>query len=189
MKKYPAQEIKSEPLRIVNGALMATADHVQGRAAPVLIVDCQDRKDIADLFTLHRHLGRLGGCRHAWLRGGGSTLEIFLRLDFIDPVVTQVLIRFEVPGDGVLIEMILKAECFYLQSGRLGDNMLNTDGSPKILIEALSAGFEDEWHRLHIDILAPKFKKKGRSRKVRIEMAEKAIQVMGSYSQLQIPQT
>lgn len=188
MKKSQPAATTTTPLKIVNGALMATLDQVQGRAAPILIVDCAGRQDIVDLFNLHRNLGRFGNSHHAWLRGNGTALEVYLRVNFKDPVETEILMKFDLPQDGILIEMILQAECFYFQSGKPGDTLLSTDGEPKILIEALSAGFEDAWHQLHLDLLASRFKMKGRSRAERIKMAEELINKMRSLSGIRIPQ-
>ena len=149
------------PVKIVGDGIIASADHLQGRAVPVIIVDAQDRADISDIFLLHRDLGRLGNVRHAWGKGPGSVLRVYLHLAFMDPVCTDVTIDFALPENANLIEVLLRAECFYLQSGKLGDRISNTAEAPRILVETLSSGFEPYWREIHLDLLMAQIRNEG----------------------------
>jgi hypothetical protein len=164
-------EVSGRPLSIINDGVRWSSDVMQGRGIPVLIVDARERPDIQDLLSLHRDLDRYGNVGHAWARGKGSILRIFLSLEFIDPVATHVVIEFDLPKQQILVDFILRAECFYLQPGKPGDR--SSDESPRILVETLNSGdFDKVWARLRQDLTEAQFRAKGISRSKRKELAE-----------------
>lgn len=172
--KKNLMKVTTLPLRIIDDGVRWGLDVMQGRGIPVLIVDARERPDIQDLFSLQQDLGRYGNVGHAWARGKGSVLRIFLTLEFIDPVATHVVIEFDLPKQQILIDFILKAECFYLQSGKPGDR--SSDDVPRILVETLSSGeFDEIWARLRQDLTEGQFRVKGMSRSKRKQLAEEEL--------------
>lgn len=194
-QKQMMARVRLVPLKIVGDGLIANVDTVQGRAVPVLIVDSDGREDIEDLFLLHRGLGHYGEATHQWLTGHGLVIPgirlrprppVVLRIGYLKPVKTQLDIEFELPTQAILVEMVLRAECFYLQIGHPGDRVLPS-GQQRILIEVLSTGFEPVWKRLHIAVLKAHFKsRKIRGRSKRRDMAEEVISRMVELSELRL---
>ncbi|MCP1413582.1 hypothetical protein [Paenarthrobacter sp. A20] len=163
-------EVSGSPLNILDDGVIWSSDVMQGRGIPVLIVDARERPDIQDLFSLQQDLGRYGNVGHAWARGTGSVLRIFLSLEFIDPVATQVVVEFDLAKQQILIDFILKAECFFLQAGKPGDR--SSDDMPRILVEVLGSGeFEKVWVDLRQRLTEGQFRAKGISRSKRKQLA------------------
>lgn len=173
-KKRDLSEVTASPLSIIGDGVRWSSDVVQGRGIPILIVDATERQDIQDLFTLQRELGRYGNAGHAWAKGSGSVLRIFLSLEFRDPVATQVVVEFSLPGQQILVDFILEAECLYLQAGKPGDR--SSDDVPRILVETLGSGeFDKVWASLRRDLTEGQFRAKGVSRSQRKRLAEEEL--------------
>jgi hypothetical protein len=86
-----------------------------------------------------------------------------------------VVLEFDLPKQQILVDFILRAECFYLQPGKPGDR--SSDEAPRILVETLSSGeFDKVWARLRRDLTVAQFRAKGISRSKRKQLAEAELQ-------------
>ena len=156
-----------------------------------MIVDTDGRQDLEDLFLMHRDLGRYGEASHQWLTGHGPSVlrrhrkpqpPVVLRFNYINPVKTQFDVVFKLPENAILVEMVLRAECLYLQRGKAGD-VAFLSSPERIFVEVLSTGFEAVWKGLHVDVLSAHFKSmKIRGRARRRKMACEVIDRMRELS-------
>lgn len=183
-------KVNVAPLKIVGDGARWDVQKVQGRGVPVLIIDARGREDIRDLFILHHDLDKYGEASHQWLTGHGPAIlgrrprpPVLLRVNYLHPVSTQIDIEFSLPEQALLVEMVLRAECFYLQPGKPGDSSVND--TPRILIEALSVGFEPVWRNMHLALIEGQLKedkgiRRSRRRALAKEVVEKTVEICES---------
>ena len=148
---------------IVGDAGIASRGSGGGRLIPLLIIDTSKRPDVDELIRVHQHIspGDVGSVWGQPLRRPG---EISLVLDFERPIETNIVLTFNIEQQGGLVDQIVRAKAVYLQPGRAGDRIGLTWNSPRILVEVLASGFEEEWNRLLHQSLAGSFRREGLGR-------------------------
>lgn len=153
----------AKPIRVVGDAAIATGSVSEGRLVPLLIIDVADRPEIAELIRAHEGL-QPGDADFRWgqrKRGDGT---ILLVLEFQRPVVLTMVIAFPIPALSVLVDLILHARAFYLQSGKPGDRWLTTQDHPRLFIEAPHTGFEEVWDNLLLEQVTKHLRQRGLGR-------------------------
>jgi hypothetical protein len=158
------REWEGRPVRIINDAAIATPSIGEGRLIPLVIIDTAERPDIVEYVRVHQHLPP-GDLTMQWGRlktSPESKLALFLQL--LRPAELLVILEFDTPRHGGLVDQILAARALYLQPGRDGDWLANTFDAPRVLLDILEVGFDEIWAVMRHKHLVGEFRRRGLSR-------------------------
>jgi hypothetical protein len=147
-----------------NGAILH--DEIgEGRFIPVLIIDFGGFSDASDLFIVHRSTVA-GDVKTTWSKDFTlfKSKYIFLQIEFLRPMEISFGIRFDLSNQFPLVDSVINANCFYLCSGKLGDQV-SEQKSDRILIEVPETGFKSLWQTILTDTLTSQYKKIGANKK------------------------
>jgi hypothetical protein len=158
--KHPYE---AAPVRIVSDAMIATGIVGEGRFVPLLIVDGEQRPDIAEMIRIHVELS-VGDFTCQWGQPPKRDGTIALILQFIRPAELTAILAFDIEKQGGVVDTIIGARALYLQAGKEGDRLMNTMEQPKILIEIGDLGFDKEWDKMLRKHTAKRLRKEGLSR-------------------------
>jgi hypothetical protein len=158
--KYPHEAV---PVRIVSDAMIATGIVGEGRFIPLLIVDGDQRPDIAEMIRIHEELS-VGDFAVSWGNLPNRDGKIALFLQFIRPAELTAVLEFDIEKQGGVVDTIIAARAVYLQAGKDGDRLMNTMGQPKILIEIGDLAFDKEWDKMLRKHIAKRYRKEGLGR-------------------------
>jgi len=115
-----------------------------GRLVPVLILDTQVRREVGELVRVHQHLGP-GDATTQWGISMDSGSDVALILGFARPVEVDVVLLFSVDRQAILVEAVLSAGAVILKTGKAGDRLMTTWGTPGVLVEVPDTGFRPVW--------------------------------------------
>lgn len=158
--KYPYETV---PVRIVSDAAMATGGVGEGRLVPLLILDGEQRPDIAEMIRIHEELSS-GDFAAQWGRLPNRDGTISLILKFIRPAELNVILEFDIEKQGGIVDMIIRARALYLQAGKEGDRLMSTMQQPRILVEIGDLEFDKEWDKMLRKHIAKRLRKEGLGR-------------------------
>lgn len=149
MKKWNNARIGKEELAlpvIASGAI-AGAGVLNGRLVPVVFVGSDPQDKVKDLIEVHRAV-QMGNCHSQWgfLKGKNKAI---LKLEFSDPVKEVCILIFDVITQGVVVDQILHARCFYLMTGDETSRISQQLGDPRILVEVVIDSFIPEWEKVY----------------------------------------
>jgi hypothetical protein len=162
---------EAKPVPIVWDAAIATRGLGEGKLIPLVIVDTTERPDFEELVRAHTYLSP-GDATLSWAQLDAYKGDVALIIDFMRPAELTVIINFNVARQGVLIDQILRGRGLYIQPGRLGDRLLTTMDSPRILVEVGNLGFEAEWANIFLKAIVTHFRTKGLNRRQAKEAAQ-----------------
>ena len=143
---------------------MATRRVADGRLIPLIILDTSSCPDIEDAVRAHCDLGP-GDVRSTWAavsRFDPSRLS--LALELLQPSACTIVIEFDLPHHGGLVDQIVRTQGLYLQPGRPGDLIGNSVDRDRILIEVPARAFCSEWERILRKALVKDFRRQGLSK-------------------------
>lgn len=164
----PKQQI---PVPIVADAAVATVKVKKGMLVPVLLVDTSSRPDIENLIRFHM-LQPSGECKSIWARIDPEKMNtINLILQFLSPSKCTVVLEFELPKQGGVVDQIVRAEALYLYPARPGERFSGDMDRENILVEVPSKGFAAEWDRILDSALQEEGRRQGLSKKQAQEFA------------------
>lgn len=150
---------ETKPLKLVGDGAISTPGVDDGRVIPVLIVDTSNRADIIEYVRIHEE-NESGDVSTQWgKRWYGPT--IYLHIRSIRPLEMNILIEIHADKNASLINLILKAQAFYLQPGLPGDRLGKDIAHPKVLIGAPDTGFAERWRNEYQARITKRFKKGG----------------------------
>lgn len=159
------QTIKlSTPLKVLGDGAIAMPDIGDGRLIPVIIIDCDTRRDLYDLVMAHEE-SLPGDVSVTWFKKIFSKKSIYLLLRFIKPVETECVIEFDIGKYGGVVDLIINARAFYFQPKDSGLKVSTSLDKPKIIIEVPSETKLDDWDSMLTKHLVKKFLKQGASKK------------------------
>ena len=161
----------SGSLKIVRDGAIAMPDIGDGRLIPVLIIDCDSRRDLYDMVMAHEDTPP-GDVTVTWGRKIFSKECVYLILDFKKPVETKAVIEFDIAKYGGTADLIINARAFYFQPKDSGARVMEGLDKPKILIEVPHETKLDDWDSILQSYLVKQFKKQGATRKEAIEAAK-----------------
>ncbi len=136
--KIPLRDAtEADPVPIVADGAMATALWGEGRMIPVLIIDTSTRPDVENFITSQYWAEIVGDTESSWSfkKRPRSLPRPILLLNFIKPSQCLLMIEFDLPRQGVLVDQILWSHGVYLQPGRPGDRLATTLKNPRITVE------------------------------------------------------
>lgn len=155
------REAKAVP--IAGDAAIATPGVANGKLVPLLILDTRERQDIAEAIRNHASFGDGDVvCNWGKLHHGTSEVALFLR--FVRPTEVVVVIEFELPRRGILVEHILKSNALYLQAGKPGDRLIHNTELHKMIVEVPDTGFGSMWEKLYMKSVIKRFQAEGFNR-------------------------
>lgn len=152
------------PVRIISDAMVATGHIGDGRFIPLLILDENQRPDIAEMIRIHHQVAVPGDQHHQWGRLPGREGTISLVLEFIRPAELKAILNFDIEKQGGVVDAVIRARALYLQSGKDGDRLINTLDKPRILVEIGDLGIDREWEDELRKHLFKRFRRDGMSR-------------------------
>ncbi|MDO8990281.1 MAG: hypothetical protein Q7U91_11695 [Sideroxyarcus sp.] len=153
-------------LKIVRDGAIAMPDIGDGRLIPVLIIDCDTRRDLFDMVMAHEDTPP-GDVTVTWAKDFFSfnTKRVYLIIDFKKPVETEAIIEFDLEKYGGIADLIITARAFYFQPKESGARVIEGLTKPKILIEVPYGAKLDNWDSILHNMLVRKFRKQGASKK------------------------
>ena len=136
--EIPIQDVaESHPVPIIADGAIATVLWGEGRMIPVLILDTSIRPDIENFITSQYWAEMVGDTESSWSfkKRVRSLPRPILLLNFSKPSQCLLMIEFDIPRQGVLVDQILWSHGVYLQPGRPGDRLATTLKNPRIIVE------------------------------------------------------
>ena len=160
------------PVPIVGDGAIATEQVLGGRLVPVLILDTSQRPDVAELVRVHQFLPP-GDVTSVWGYRSVRAITVLLVLDFLRPSELKVLLKFDIAGQGKLVDFILNARAVCLQDGIPGDRLLTTMDHDRMIVEVTAS--PPRWDKLLTRELKRDSRRKGSTRQQASEAAERTI--------------
>ena len=160
------------PVPIVGDGAIATEQVLGGRLVPVLILDTSQRPDVAELVRVHQFLPP-GDVTSVWGYRSVRARTVLLVLDFLRPSELKVLLKFDIAGQGKLVDFILDARAVCLQDGIPGDRLLTTMDHDRMIVEVTAS--PPRWDKLLTRELKRDSRRKGSTRQQASEAAERTI--------------
>ena len=163
---------ETAPVPIVRDGAIATEQVLGGRLVPVLILDTSQRPDVAELIRVHQFLSP-GDVASVWGYRSVRARTVGLVLDFLRPSQLKILLKFDITGQGLLVDSILDARAVCLQDGMTGDRLATTMDHDRMIVEVTAS--PPKWNRLLRRELERDFRRKGSTRRQASEAAERTI--------------
>ena len=148
---------------IVNDGGIATSGTGEGRLIPVLVVDCQNHKELLKLIYMHKHSDP-GDVDSTWAISRRGKHVVYLILKFSRPVETAASIEFASVSRLVLADTIHRARAVYLQPLESGGSVSEGLSEPKVLVE-VSGSLPLKWEVRLLKSITADFRRRGMSRK------------------------
>lgn len=151
-------------VRVIGDGAFSDEKIQSGRLIPVLILDCSNRRDIADLIRLHKQTGP-GDVVSTWAHERWPGKIIALHLKFLRPIPCEAMIRFDLPKQLSLIDSIIHNHACYLQASDFGPKLSEAFYNvPRILAEIPSGGLPFDWEKEYDNYLIQRFRSDGLDR-------------------------
>lgn len=156
----------SSILKIVSDGAIAMPDIGDGRLIPVLVIDCDSRRDLYDMVLAHEDTPP-GDVTVTWARHlfSFNTKRVYLIIEFKKPVETEAIIEFDIEKYGGIADLIIHARSFYFQPKDSGTRVMEGLDKPKILIEVPYGAKLNDWDSILYSYLMKKFRKQGANKK------------------------
>lgn len=158
-----------------------------GRLLPVMILDTRSRPEVDEVIRVSRQLS--GDVTHQWATDLDNADGVMLLVKFQRPVAAELLLRFSIEHQAMLVECVLTGEGMYLQSGRPGDRISTTPSAVRMLVELPDSGFREHWDRLLLKRMTVVMARRlGTSRRKARPVAEEFIKEMRKLPSLRVKQ-
>ena len=155
------------PVPIIADGAIATVHWGEGRTIPVLIIDTSTRPDVENFIGSQHRTQIVGDAESMWSfnkRPRGLPRPLLL-LNFTKPTQCLLIIEFEIPRQGVLVDQILWSHGLYLQPGRPGERLSATLENPRLIIEVPpNEIFRGEFESVYKKAIFRHFRREGMSR-------------------------
>lgn len=136
---------------IVGDAAIASSE-LEGRLVPVLIVDASQRPEVAELIRVHSFLPP-GDATSVWAVSQDDDDTVFLVLRFARPMELEMMLRFSITRQPLLVEAVLASGGLCLQTGVAGDRLITSMDANRLFIDVPDSGFRPVWDRLLLERL------------------------------------
>lgn len=146
-------------------------DYGDGRIIPVLIVDCAEHQQLYNLILIHE-VTPPGDVVVNW---GHRLLEmknVYLTLEFSQPLKTKVVLRFSLKKQAGLVDGIIKSRGVYIQPLQSASRVVDGLNKPKILVEIPPTATFPSWERLHRKTVVQTYRRQGATRTEAAELAD-----------------
>lgn len=157
---------------IVGDGAIANGGTADGRAIPVLVVDCENHKAVLNLVQLHVS-SPPGDVTCTW---GINKKHAFLLFSFSKPSELSFGVKFDLQNQANLADGIVQSQGVYLQPSVFGAKVAEGLDNPKVLIEVAPRTKLPDWDDRLIKAIALKMRKYGMSRRQAKEAAKDYLQ-------------
>lgn len=167
---------EGKPVRIVADGAISTVGLHGGRLIPVLLLDTSDRPDVAELIRVHESLGP-GDVKVQWGRLKDREGTVALFLNFVRPVEVFMVLEFDIPRQGILVEQALTSKGIYIAQAEDGQDRLSKNfDRTNVIVEIGDTGFRKTWDGLFYKHVVKEFRSKGLNRSDSRHAARMAIE-------------
>lgn len=149
---------------IVGDGAIAIGGTAGGRVIPVLILDCDNNKELLNCIYLHENTPP-GDVVCTWGTKAFNSKYVFLLLQFSRPSEVEVVLKFDLDTQRVLADGIVQSNGVYLQPKESGKRVIMGLDKPKILIEVSPETKLERWDEILLKRISRKMKKSGMSRR------------------------
>lgn len=156
---------------IVGDGAVANSFTAEGRAIPVLVLDCKNHKELLNLIYLHEH-SPPGDVLCTW---GINKENAYLLLEFSRPSEVSVGIKFNLETQGGLADGIIQSQGVYLQPSESGEHMAEGLDKLKTLVEVSPKTQIDDWDERLLAVIQKKMRREGMSRKHAKEASKQSL--------------
>lgn len=146
---------------IVGDGAIAHSDTADGRAIPVLIVDCENHKEVLNLVHIHTS-SPPGDVNCTW---GINKKNAFLLLSFSKPSEVNFGLIFDLHTQANLADGIVQSQGVYIQPSTFGKRVAEGLDNPKILVEVAPQTKLPDWDERLIKAMSLKMREHGMSRR------------------------
>lgn len=146
---------------IVGDGAIAITDAAEGRSIPVLILNCENHRELLNLIYLHEN-SPPGDVMCTW---GANKRYAFLLLDFSRPSKVKVGLKFNLESQGGLADGIVQSQGVYIQPSESGQRVSEGLDNPKILIEVSPKTKLSDWDERLLTAIGDRLKRNGMPRK------------------------
>lgn len=146
---------------IVGDGVIASGGTADGRAIPVLIVDCENHREVVNLVYLHTDLPP-GDASCTW---GINKKNAFLLFSFSKPSEVNFGVKFDLQNQANLADGIVQSQGVYLQPSVFGRRVAEGLDSPKILVEVAPQTKIPDWDERLVKAMTKKMRSHGLSRR------------------------
>jgi len=172
---------------IVGDGAMAGPDR-DGRLVPVLVVDSSEHPEVDAVIAAHTHLSP-GDVTSNWAVLEDGSGDVVLILKFIRPIEVEILLRFKIKTQAILVDGILASNAVYLQAGRPGDRLSHDIDKPRVIIEVPDGDFNEKWEAIFLHEMTTVFSNEARiTRRKAQPMARQSIEMIREVSRFRMPQ-
>jgi hypothetical protein len=156
--------IESATLELLSDGLVTNRTLADGRAIPILLIDCSSRPDIEDLIRSHEHIAT-DDVKIQWGKSSKNTDSVVLVLSFERPSSCTAVIEFDILKHGGTVDQIMRCEVVFLQSAEEGQRVASTLDKPKMVVEVPSKQALAAWNAHLFKVLESEGIKKGMGKK------------------------
>ncbi|QTN41445.1 hypothetical protein [Marinobacter salsuginis] len=153
---------------IVGDGAIAHGSTADGRAIPVVVVDCANHKELLNLVHLHVS-SPPGDADCTW---GANKKHAFLLFSFTKPSVVQFGLMFDLQSQANLADGIVQSQGVYIQPSEFGSRVSEGLDGPKILVEVSPKTKLPDWDERLIKAVSQKMRHKGMSKRQAKEAAK-----------------
>ncbi len=155
---------------------------------PVLIVDTSRRPEVAELIRVHSLLPA-GDATSVWAVSQDDDDTVFLALRFARPMELDMMLRFSITQQPMLVDAMLVSGRVCLQAGVAGDRLITTMDAKRLVVDLPDSDFRSVWDRLLLERLATDTARRLRvSRREARAIAEDLVAEMRSVTAFRMPQ-
>lgn len=162
MKKMKIEENICVP--IVGDGAIAKGDTAGGRVIPVLVLDCENHKELLNCIYLHENAPP-GDVICTWGTKTFNSKYAFLLLQFSKPSEVEIALKFDLDTQISLADGIVQSNGVYLQPKESGDRVSEGLEKPKILVEVSPKTKLNNWDEILLKRVIKRMRKEGMSRK------------------------
>ncbi|MCD1632115.1 hypothetical protein [Marinobacter shengliensis] len=153
---------------IVSDGAIATGGTADGRAIPVLVVDCENHKEVLNLVHLHTD-SPPGDVNCTW---GINKKYAFLLFSFSKPSEVNFGVKFDLQSQANLADGIVQSQGVYIQPSVFGKRVAEGLDSPKVLVEVAPRTKIPDWDEWLVKAMTKKMRSHGMSRRQAKEAAK-----------------
>jgi hypothetical protein len=146
---------------IVGDGAIATCDTGEGRSIPVLIVDCENHKEVLNLVHLHAE-SPPGDVVCTW---GINKKNAVLLLSFSKPAELTFGLMFDLQSQAGLADGVVQAQGVYIQPSVFGMRVAEGLDNPKILVEVSPQTKLPDWDERLSKAMSHRMRSYGMSRR------------------------
>ncbi|HEX7028345.1 MAG TPA: hypothetical protein VF268_13975 [Gammaproteobacteria bacterium] len=146
---------------IMGDGAIASESTAEGRAIPVLILDCKNHKELVNHIHIHEH-SPPGDVLCTW---AANKRYAFLIFEFYRPTQVKVGVKFDLVTEGGLADAIVQSQGVYIQPAESGKTVAEGLENPKILVEVNPKTKLPDWDERLLKILMRQMKKEGLSKR------------------------